>query len=62
MAQTFLYIYIFVRFHHLPDAKLFIPLQFRTQYELICIQPIRDRACQYRTHLHTANPPRVIQP
>ena len=30
------------------------------QYELICIQPIRDRACQYRTHLHTANPPRVV--
>ena len=25
------------------------------QYKLICIQPIRDRACQYRTHLHTAN-------
>ena len=46
----------------LRGAKLLFHCSSGPQYELICIQPIRDRACQYRTHLHTANPPRVIQP
>ena len=38
----------------IPPAKLFIPLQFRTQYELICIQPIRDRAYSFAYSQSTA--------